>query len=126
MQIQRHIVANLLLAVLVYGGLFAPLHHSINMALGGFYSMAEHHEQAESCHDMAPAPVHGERFVPQHEGHPECPFMELFTISLLSYSPGASSVSSLTNYVTQTYDHPVFYWQDTSHQPYSLRGPPLG
>ena len=126
MHIQRHIVANLLLAVLVYGGLLAPLHHSIYMALGGFYAMEGHHDEAAACHEMAPVHVDGERLIPKNDGHPECPFMELFTISLLSYSPNASSITAQTQFAVQSYGIPAFYWQDTTHNSYFLRGPPLG
>ena len=123
---QRHIVANMLLAVLVYGGLLAPLHHTINMALGGFYSGGEHHTEEMSCHEVAEVPLHGERYVPQHEGHPDCPFMELFTISLLSYKPVAYTASTFTHNAIQSFGTPVFYWQDTTQRSYYLRGPPLG
>ena len=126
---RRHIVANLLLAVLIYGGLFAPLHHSIYMALGGFHQMegmADDHANDEPCHEVVVpgAEKHLPVVTAPEMPHPECPFMELFTISLLSYEPSASSTSISSYDAIQSNGYPAFYWQDTTHPSYSLRGPP--
>ena len=124
----RNSIAYTLVAVLIYGGLLAPLHHSINMALGGLFpesAMAQHHSDAMACHDVpevhvpaVPAHHSGTVFGAPHDGHPECPFMELFTISLLSYQPGASSnVSPALLSSAQLSSYSAFYWQDNTHTP---------
>ena len=130
MHVQRQIVSSLLIAVLVYGGMLAPLYHSVYMAMGDVYpSIAQsgHHGGEESCHEP-PAKVHiadGAMMKAPHEGHPECPFMELFSISLLSYEPGTYSLG-FENYNEVKFLAAVEeYRQAASHSAYFLRGPPL-
>ena len=130
MRQQRHIIASLLIAVLTYGGLVAPLYHSVYMAMGDFYpsdAMAAHHEKAQACHDTpdhAMMPVQGPTMKAPHEGHPECPFMELFSISLLSYQPGAASFNFEQPDEAEFLATANEYWQADAQIAYFLRGPP--
>lgn len=128
---KRHqIVASLLISVLIYGGLLAPLYHSIYMAMGDFSSMShqsEHHQDRQkACHEPQESTNLGDfaEMKAPHEGHPECPFMELFSISLLSYEPGDFS-QGYERYIEVKYLAAVEeYRQSTHHNAYYLRGPP--
>ena len=125
---QRQIVASVLIAVLVYGGLLAPIYHSVYMALGDFYPASAHHDMQESCHDdpkTTALPVTGAAMQAPHEGHPECPFMELFSISLLSYELASTSEEVKAYKDVQLLATANTYWQADAHTAYFLRGPPI-
>ena len=127
---QQQIVACLLISVLIYGGLVAPLYHSVYMAMGEFYPMSHHagqHGEQQACHESQKQ-THlagvAEMKVP-HEGHPECPFMELFSISLLSYVPGDYSLGQERHLKVKYLAAVEEYRQSSSHNAYFLRGPPI-
>lgn len=128
MHTQRNIVASLLIVVLIYGGLFAPLYHSVYMAMGDFYPASSHHGDQEACHDSPEAVavvVDGAAMKAPHEGHPECPFMELFSISLLSYQLDSFSLGIEEYKESRFLSTANVYWQASAHKAYFLRGPPL-
>ena len=132
MRQHRHLIASALVGVLIYGGLFAPLYHSLYMAMGDFHpqsGMMAHHMDEEPCHGTVPkATIHdqeGPALGAPVEGHPECPFMELFAMSLLSLEVKATLVGPIATQDAYLRRIAVFYWQDTTHSSYSLRGPPL-
>ena len=127
---QRQIVAFVLIAVLIYGGLLAPLYHSVYMALGDFYPAAhpsESHGGQQACHESNEHVAYTDGAVVKapHEGHPECPFMELFSISLLSYEVGDYSLGYESYNDVQCLAAVEEYLQSASHNAYFLRGPPV-